>query len=147
MSTHTDQSALFAVCDDGTTVRVGRPSADWGRIQDRWKRFDDRRHYNARQHKVLGRLVRYFAVRSTNDPDARWTGAIPVRVADVRIVPDRPHKLVTARRGVGWQAFIVNDRGIVSARDLDAAPSSLRNLGEKAAILAARASARRRQII
>lgn len=86
---------LFAVCNNGKSYEVGPPT-DWTSALNRWYRFDDVRFRGGRKQRIgKGRDndVRYWAVRSKSDPDTRWSGAIRVRLDDVKVEADSMHTI------------------------------------------------------
>lgn len=87
-----DLHHVHAVCQHPTgehaIFRIGR-AVSWGRAQDRFNRFDDPTWRGLQTAFIAGMRVRHFNVRSVDDPDPRWTGAIPIRARDV-VMTDNP---------------------------------------------------------
>lgn len=79
-----DKHIVYAVVDRGHTVRVSDPFANWHDCVNRWAQLDRERRLDF-TFKVAGtdsgvtaaRMpVRFFAVRSTSDPD--WPQSSPL---------------------------------------------------------------------
>ena len=64
----TELSNVYACTQDGTYYRLPE-SMGWNAAQDEFEYHDDMRRSGRRPN------VRYYAVRSTDDPDPRWVNA------------------------------------------------------------------------
>lgn len=71
--TAADFHAVFAYTASGQRVRLTEPTTDWGKAQTQWDTYDRPRLYDGRVTIVGGEPVRFFAVRSMDDPE--WKDA------------------------------------------------------------------------
>lgn len=77
---------IYAVTDDLARHRLSDP-LDWNTAQRRWDRLD-RARLRGRRQTIDGVPVRYFAVRSADDPE--WPSVLATRRC-VETAPDRPY--------------------------------------------------------
>jgi hypothetical protein len=89
-----DQHIVLACAQDGTYYRLPG-SMSWGTAQDEWSYHDDMRRSGRRPN------VRYYAVRSANDPDPRWASAstaAPDGIFNTADADQLPFKLSAGQR-------------------------------------------------
>lgn len=108
-----DLHLVYAVTDDLARHRVSGP-LDWDTAQRRWRKLDDQRRAQRRQ-TIGGERVRYFAVRSADDPE--WPGPLAER-GRIEVEADRPHEIVLVhvrqrRVTPKYSALLTNPRGVI----------------------------------